>query len=724
MDMSGMSMGSEMGGMSMGSGVPNLFYLQKMFWAVVGAAIGLATAVNVYNELLCRQRISAARRGHSAPAKPTAFLPSSVATTAAICREASYSSIPIRLTPKLYWSTPQFGRVLLVLAEFVVVIVLCFYKLHPKDQWQWEDIGYRTGFIASCQLPLIVLLAGKNNIVGFLVGTSYERLSWLHRWAARILLLTVTLHMGYWFADWYRYDYIKVKLTTDAITKRGFAAWVILVWIVFSSMAPVRRWNYEFFVVQHIITYAGFLASVYLHLPAEVKVWVWITIGLVILDRTIRTFTVLYTNTLVLHQAKREGFWASKATFEPLDAETTRIVISKPPLSWKAGQHVLLSCHTIAPLQSHPFTIASIPSDGKMEFLIKSKNGGTRRYLRHAEKQLGLPITDTPVELRHRSAVTLEGPYGRIRPLQQFDSVMFVAGSSGGTFTVPLLREIVRLWKTGGRDTDSPWSLFNPRGFVTRYVRFIWVVKSRAQYKWFSHQLINAIEDVEFLRSQGQDVELEISIYVTCDQDFVSGTKGVPQQSGCDLRQDQPAKPSSTRLPMPQREENREDDISSQPRSHPVAEPEPKASCGPDGTCCCQTTIEDEDGIKSTNAACECCCSNSRDLALSDEKKPTPVVESISSDQNSDRSLTWANANRIDSSPRAEILMLSGRPQPKNLIRKTLEQALGESAVVVCGPKGLVANVRQSVVSLSDERAIHKGTGAQGVYLHAEAFDY
>ncbi len=45
-----------MGSMDMGSGVPNLFVLQKMFWAVVGAAIGCATAVNVYNKLLCRQR--------------------------------------------------------------------------------------------------------------------------------------------------------------------------------------------------------------------------------------------------------------------------------------------------------------------------------------------------------------------------------------------------------------------------------------------------------------------------------------------------------------------------------------------------------------------------------------------------------------------------------------------------------------------------------------------
>lgn len=51
MDMSGMSMG-----MDMGSGVPSRLELQKMFWAVVGAAIGFATLVNVYNQLLYRQR--------------------------------------------------------------------------------------------------------------------------------------------------------------------------------------------------------------------------------------------------------------------------------------------------------------------------------------------------------------------------------------------------------------------------------------------------------------------------------------------------------------------------------------------------------------------------------------------------------------------------------------------------------------------------------------------
>ena len=46
----------DMGGMSMGDGIPNLFYMQQMYWAAVGTAIAIATAVNIYNKVLCRQR--------------------------------------------------------------------------------------------------------------------------------------------------------------------------------------------------------------------------------------------------------------------------------------------------------------------------------------------------------------------------------------------------------------------------------------------------------------------------------------------------------------------------------------------------------------------------------------------------------------------------------------------------------------------------------------------
>ena len=90
----------------------------------------------------------------------------------------------------------------------MTLFVFSFYRLNTRDPWQRENIGYRAGFISICQLPLIFLLAGKNNIIGFLAGSSYERLNWLHRWTARCLFVTTTIHMGFFMKSWARYDYI------------------------------------------------------------------------------------------------------------------------------------------------------------------------------------------------------------------------------------------------------------------------------------------------------------------------------------------------------------------------------------------------------------------------------------------------------------------------------------------------------------------------------------
>lgn len=52
--MDGMDM--SMGNMSSGNGVPSYFTFERMYWAVVGAAIAAFTLVNLYSWFLCRQR--------------------------------------------------------------------------------------------------------------------------------------------------------------------------------------------------------------------------------------------------------------------------------------------------------------------------------------------------------------------------------------------------------------------------------------------------------------------------------------------------------------------------------------------------------------------------------------------------------------------------------------------------------------------------------------------
>lgn len=704
-----MSMGSK----SAGHGIPRLSSFPKMYWAVVGTAIGIAAMVNLFNFMIYRQRLSAAKNRQPKPAKPKSRLSRVYATITAITREASNASM--RIPIKGYTlALPTVGRMSLVAANVVVLLVLSFYRLDPNDRWQRENIGYRTGFVNMAQLPLIFLLAGKNNLIGFVTGISYERLNWLHRWCARCLLLTTTIHMGYWFADWAPYDYITIQIRTDSLVKKGVIAWAVLLWIVISSMTPIRGWCYELFVFQHLVSFAVFIGFVYVHTPAEAHIYVWVPVALFFFDRVVRALRVMYANLSVFHPKQRRagqisGLWACKATFTPLPHNTTRITIQNPPISWRPGQHVFLSCHSIVPLQSHPFTVASIPEDGKMEFLVKAEKGGTRRFFKHAEKHHGLPVSNTSRK-PFMKTVAIEGPYGSMRPLEQFDSVVLLAGSTGATFTVPLLRDIIRRWRNVPHPSEKSLSAWRtPIGAVTRHVRFVWVVKSRGQLGWFAGQLSSVFDDISKLQAETREVQVDMTIYVTCDNSFTEEHKSLlSSMTAPPLQQRGTVEMSSSTSTLDEKSglkrlQDKFEVSGVDSESQLKAE---KVGCGPDGSCCCTATVENEDSIEPISCNCNCGPSS---------------VQSATRPQSTLSSSTQATAKPL---LHPSITVISGRPQCRNIIRKTLEQALGESAVVVCGPHGLVSDVKQSVVALSDERAIHKGTGAQGMYLHTESFGY
>lgn len=629
----------------------------------------------------------------------------SIATTFALFREASNFSVRIPFKDR-FLRLPTFGRVCLVLGNIVVLLVLCFYGFDVNDRWSRENIGYRCGFVTIAQFPLIFLLAGKNNLIGYATGISHERLNWLHRWCARCLLLTATIHMGYFFADWAPYNYIGTQLRENTLVWKGIVAWAVLVWMVFSSMAPIRGWSYEIFVLQHLVSFAVLIGFVYIHTPVEVHVYIWVPVALWWLDRVLRVLRVLYANISWFHPQQRKsghmsGFWACKAEFSPLPHNTTRITIQNPPISWAPGQHVFLSCHSILPLQSHPFTIASIPEDGKMEFLVKAESGGTKRFFKHAEKIHGLPSSS---KLSQTKTVAIEGPYGTLRPLRQFDSVVLLAGSTGSTFTMPLLRDIMQGWKETTGLSNAQNSLFKSQtGAATRYVRFVWVVKSRGQLGWFAEQLSSIYSDFQTLQTDLRHIKLEVTVYVTCDESFTEEHKNIlskltaekqPQHGPVEILSRSPSLDEKGKLGDGLEEVTEVKSITTK-------------TCEPSGTCCCKDTI-DETSPDTIQATCSCC-------GPSDQAPGTRPTSKTSSTTSSTKSKSLVHPS---------IAVFSGRPNTRDIIRRSLEQAWGESAIVVCGPQGLVADVKQDVCSLSDERAVHKGTGAQGIYLHTESFAY
>jgi len=700
MDMGGMNMGS----MDMGS---SSVYYQQIYWACVGAVIGAFFLVNAYSHYLAWQR---RRSTSTTPAKPATAFTKAVAAVTATVREISITPMGWMTIKGRAVAGPAVGKVILVLINIAVLLKLSFHGFNLKDTWSFEDIGYRLGRITVCQLPLLFLLAGKRNLIGLVTGFSYERINWLHRWAARSMLLIATLHMGYWFTDWDRYKYISAKVASDALTQRGLAAWGILVWITFSSMTPIRGWAYEFFVIQHIVSFTAFVVMIYYHVPAEVRIYVWISVAVFFLDRFLRAASYLFNNLLKFHAVPsasggHRDLWGSRAEFTPLAGGCTKITIRDPPCKWQPGQHVFLTCHSLAPLQAHPFTISSIPSDGKMEFVVQARAGGTKRFQGHAKR-----LPETTSDLRAPKHVAIEGPYGHVRPLQQFDSIVLFAGSTGATFTTPLMRNVVHSWTAGERT-------------VTRRIKFVWVVKSGNQLDWFRDQLSQVVENVKQLQASGHDLAVSISLYVTCNDAFTSQHTdwlSTMRKSMQNERQPQSA-PCTAPVTEAQVDEKRGTTVITVEEK--VDSPTPPASGHKN--CCCRGSI-DENSPDAPLCTCSCCgiepvsdsSSSSSANSITDIKGP---IEKVSEVRNS------VSSSREGIAPpllHPEIQLYSGRPKIRDVTRTVLEGALGESAVIACGPQGLIDDVRLATVKLSDERAVNRGTGAQGIWLHTEAFGY
>lgn len=703
-------------------------------------------------------RLRAARRNAAVPSRPHNFFTRFLAASTALLRETANVSLPRLAYKRFSVTTLPIGVLALISGNLVLLVVLCFYRLDPAVHDNFQNIAYRCGFLSLGQMPLLFLLAGKNNLIGAFTGHSYYRLNKLHRYVSRTLLITVTLHMGYWFGDWAPYDYIGYQIKNDRnFTQTGLAAWAVLVWIVFSSFAPIRNWSYEFFYVQHILSFVAFMAMVFIHTPAEDHGWLWAGIAVFVLDRVIRGLRMLYINLALFHPLQRaehnmRSLWACNAELTPLPDRMTRITIRDPPIKWKPGQHAFISCHSVAPLQGHPFTISSLPSDGELEFMVKAQNGGTRRLYDYAQKRLcDLPITHDHRTLTESTvSAVISGPYGQMRSLRQFDSVVLLAGSSGASFTMPLLRDLINHWQNPNKSALTALMRFmDPSGIVTRRIRLVWVVRSGSQSSWFAKQLNTAMADVLELRKAGNDVRLHASVYVTCDERFTAFQETNTTSSEWNRKphsdekqangiveqwQSSPESSSTSSLDKTEDEKKPKRDSANlidvhevDPRSEQVGSGEishkiqtDRKTCGPDGTCCCQTTVTDEDADAiAQDAVCQCNCEHNLGTSSASSGPATPI------DPDTEKSAPDVSSRPSpQGSLHTNIALLSGRPHLRTVIRKVLEQAEGESAVVVCGPSGMNHDVRRATVGLSDERAAGRGTGALGVWFWNEGFGW
>lgn len=521
------------------------------------------------------------------------------------------------------------GRALVLLVYWAVVIYMATAGAIIKDANFWERIGFRNAWVTVTQMPFLYLLASKSSAIGKIIGSSYERLNWLHRWVARTMLITATVHGWHFWTEWMLADIVEEELKMMSMVEYGLAAWGLLLWANVSGLAPLRHLCYEFFVAQHMLTWILFLWVVRVHVPGYAQYNVWFAIAALCFDRFYRAVLLIWQN--VKFRPSRSGCTGGQrighaAQIRAVGDDIAVVTIKDVHFSWQAGQHLYLWMPEIGLSDHHPYTIASahtLPETcvcNSIQLVVRRHKGFSRRLYDYARKMQTSGKKQTVTAF-------VTGPYGLPPRWDIYETLVLISASTGTSFTLPILESVLM-----ARGNKS---------LCTQRIDFLLAAKTGDEIDYYAERLHEMID-----RAAELGVELKVHIAVTG-------------------RRRRPTLVSSPGL--------------------------------------------DE---KATGMSSSASTSNRGSLFKGEGAYPDVEIHAAAGGG-------WRGS---PASSDSHVYRHSTRPDIEAFIRDPVEAAGGETSVVVCGGKSLVARARNCVARLSDERAVHKGTGAQGIHLHTEEY--
>lgn len=363
-----------------------------------------------------------------------------------------------------------------VLSIFFALVVLSeSTNIHymPNDQY-WPDkrgllsryVGDRSGVIACFLMVPTYLFAGRNNILLWITGWKQSTFFTFHKWLARMLVFTVFVHTITMFMNYHWYDYIYL-VKTESWWRWGSVAMVAGATALFQSMSFLRVKYYEVFLYFHIILVLFFLIGAWIHLVTfEYGEWAYASASVWCFDRLIR-----------LGRMATFGIKTAKVTL--ISDEILLVSMNHGFRAWKpkpGSFGYVYFCNSWLFFQSHAFTVLD-DGDGRIKFLVKIKNGITRRLY---EKISQAP--DHEFEIK----VSVEGMYGEYKPAFSYDEVILVAGGNG----IPGLYEYIGdIAQMKSKDKSN-----------TKFIKLYWVIRHWHSLDWFVDE-ISKLQKYDFVQT-------------------------------------------------------------------------------------------------------------------------------------------------------------------------------------------------------------------------------
>ncbi|KAE9402619.1 hypothetical protein BT96DRAFT_974233 [Gymnopus androsaceus JB14] len=368
-----------------------------------------------YQEKAFAQRISAP----SAPAE--AAYPPHVSSCISIFRPM------LKLMHARLVSGVSFSHAVVMTAWVGAIVYPAFYRTNAFTD------PTRFGWITASQLPFVYAFGTKNNILGMFLGIGYEKLNFMHRHSARIVLVAVNVHGLGFIYKWCLADDFMESIA-EPKCYWGLIGLICIDGLFLFSTEFFRKKAYNLFLATHICALTVLVIAMLNHYRGTIP-WAYACAAFYLFDILQR---VLKTR-------------VSTATIRTIpELGITRVEIPNINSGWRAGQHVRLRVISsgmglIGWSEIHPFTIASVANSPEGLVLFCKKAGDW------TNKLYDMANVSSSEDNGRKVSVMVQGPYGGLGNcmISSFSGVVFVCGGSGITLATSAMQELIQ------QDMDS-----------------------------------------------------------------------------------------------------------------------------------------------------------------------------------------------------------------------------------------------------------------------------
>ncbi|ORX40124.1 ferric reductase like transmembrane component-domain-containing protein [Kockovaella imperatae] len=255
-------------------------------------------------------------------------------------------------------NVPTRGQSLFMLYIIGMNIILSAAGYRSKQPNAWFPssrmeistyVANRAGVLSFANVPLLILFAGRNNILLSLTNWSHSTFLLLHKVVAVLATLEACLHSAM---------YLQFKVadgTYEAESKLDYWIWGIVGTLVMSLLLPcsiraIRQRAYEVFLITHILLSIIAIVGCWYHIIYRFShqwgydTWLYTAIAVWAFDRLVRFF-------------KFGRFGLKRAIIYQIDDDYLRIYI--PGIKAHGHVYVYFPTLTWRVWENHPFSVAS-----------------------------------------------------------------------------------------------------------------------------------------------------------------------------------------------------------------------------------------------------------------------------------------------------------------------------------------------------------------------------